>query len=98
MTKKIIPADLLTILYGYLYVLLQNQDYAMFIGGIGIFAIMAAVMYMSRKVDWYKIELGGEITNVRPKKQKGRSLPPGFRLPSSFYLPMLPHKIIRASA
>ena len=53
----IIAAILLIILYGFLYVLLQNQDYALLLGSIGTFIIMAVVMYLSRKVDWYKIEL-----------------------------------------
>ena len=50
-------AGLLLILYGFMYVLLQNQDYALLLGSIGIFVIMALVMYFSRKVDWYEIEI-----------------------------------------
>jgi Inner membrane protein involved in colicin E2 resistance len=52
-----VTAVLLIVLYGFMYVLLQNQDYALLLGSIGIFIIMAAVMYLSRNVDWYKIEL-----------------------------------------
>jgi inner membrane protein len=44
-------------MYGFMYVLLQNQDYALLLGSIGIFIIMAVVMYLSRNLDWYKIEL-----------------------------------------
>lgn len=43
-------------LYGFLYVLLQNQDYALVIGSVGLFAIMAAIMFLSRHVDWYGLE------------------------------------------
>jgi inner membrane protein len=40
-------------LYGYLYVLLVNEDYALLIGSIGLFLILGAVMYATRNVDWY---------------------------------------------
>jgi inner membrane protein len=52
-----ITASTLVTLYGFLYVLLQNQDYALLLGSLGLFAILAIVMFMSRKVDWYMIEL-----------------------------------------
>lgn len=42
----------LVALYGYLYVLLENQDYALLIGSIGLFLVLAAVMYLTRRVDW----------------------------------------------
>jgi inner membrane protein len=32
---------------------LQLEDYALLAGSLGIFAALAAVMYASRKVDWY---------------------------------------------
>ncbi len=41
------------LLYAYLYVLLRNQDYALLIGSIGLFVAVAAVMYVTRKVNWY---------------------------------------------
>ena len=42
-----------TALYGYLFVLLTNEDYALLIGSIGLFVILAAIMYVTRRVDWY---------------------------------------------
>jgi inner membrane protein len=39
-------------LYGYLYVLLMNEDYALLIGSIGLFAALAGVMFVTRRVDW----------------------------------------------
>ncbi len=41
------------ILYGYLYVLLKNQDYALLIGSIGLFVVIATIMYLTRKINWY---------------------------------------------
>jgi len=43
------------LLYGYLYVLLMNEDYALLIGSLGLFMILAGVMFVTRKVDWYTI-------------------------------------------
>ena len=40
-------------LYVYLYVLLMNEDFALLIGSLGLFAILAAIMYATRRVDWY---------------------------------------------
>ena len=42
----------LTLLYGFLFTVLQSQDYALLIGSLGLFAILATVMYFSRKIDW----------------------------------------------
>ena len=41
------------LLYAYLYILLMNEDYALLIGSLGLFAILAAVMYVTRRVNWY---------------------------------------------
>ena len=46
----------LTILYAYLFVVLQLEDYAMIMGSIGLFIVLATVMYITRKIDWYAIE------------------------------------------
>lgn len=44
---------ILVILYGFMYVVLQLQDYALLMGSIGLFLVLAAVMFISRKIDWY---------------------------------------------
>jgi inner membrane protein len=62
--KKVIPlitAGMLTILYGFLYILLQNQDYSLLLGSVGLFLILAAVMYLTRNVNWYRIDLGNTL-------------------------------------
>jgi inner membrane protein len=40
-------------LYGFIYVLIQQEDRALLFGSIGLFAILAVLMYFSRKIDWY---------------------------------------------
>ena len=47
---------ILAILYCYLFVVLQLEDYALIMGSIGLFIILAIVMYMTRKINWYEIE------------------------------------------
>jgi inner membrane protein len=42
----------LSSLYTFLYVIIQLENYALLVGSIGLFAILAAVMYFSRKIDW----------------------------------------------
>ncbi|MGB5943653.1 MAG: cell envelope integrity protein CreD [Leeuwenhoekiella sp.] len=42
----------LTGLYSFIYVIIQLESYALLVGSIGLFAILAAVMYVSRKIDW----------------------------------------------
>ena len=39
-------------LYAYLYVLLRNEDYALLLGSVGLFAILGGIMYATRRVDW----------------------------------------------
>ena len=45
---------LLLALYIFMYVLLQMETYALLFGSLGIFVILAVLMYVSLKVKWYK--------------------------------------------
>lgn len=42
--------------YGYLYFVLKSQDYALLAGTSALFAVLAAVMFFTRKVDWFAAE------------------------------------------
>jgi len=44
-------------LYGYLYVLLKNEDYALLIGSVGLFVIVALIMFLTRHVNWYRAKI-----------------------------------------
>lgn len=44
---------LISALYGYLYILLQIEDYALLVGNIGLFLALSTAMYVSRRTDWY---------------------------------------------
>lgn len=43
----------LTGVYTFLYITLRQQDYALLMGAVALFIVLAIVMYMTRKVDWY---------------------------------------------
>lgn len=46
---------ILSILYAFIFIILQLQDYALLMGSIGLFLILAITMYYSRKIDWYNL-------------------------------------------
>ncbi len=48
-----VVGGLVAALYAYLYVLLKNEDYALLIGSVGLFLMLAAVMYLTRRIDWH---------------------------------------------
>ena len=48
-------AGLLSMLYIFIFVIIQLEDLALLIGSIGVFIILCLVMYFSRKIDWYNI-------------------------------------------
>ena len=47
---------ILTILYCYLFIVLQLEDYALILGSLGLLSILTLVMYITRKIDWYEVE------------------------------------------
>ncbi|MBF0227781.1 MAG: cell envelope integrity protein CreD [Desulfobacterales bacterium] len=46
---------MLTVLYGYLYIVLQLEDYALLMGSIGLFVVLSLIMYVTRNIDWYSL-------------------------------------------
>jgi len=49
---------LLLIFYSFIFIIVLQQDFSLLIGSIGLFLIVAALMYFARKVNWY-----GEATS-----------------------------------
>ena len=45
--------------YGYLYFVLQSQDYALVAGTVALFAALALVMFCTRGINWYTLDLPG---------------------------------------
>ncbi|MDR1862397.1 MAG: cell envelope integrity protein CreD [Treponema sp.] len=46
-------AVIMVLCYIFLYFTLQSEDWALLIGSIGCFGITGAVMFLTRKLDWY---------------------------------------------
>lgn len=42
----------LLVVYGYIFTIIQLQDYALLMGSIGLFIALAMIMYFSRKLQW----------------------------------------------
>ena len=62
--QTIVIFSILTLLYGYLYIVLQLQDFALLMGSIGLFVILAVVMYLTRKIDWFSILKGDKMEDM----------------------------------
>lgn len=59
--RRAVPIGaLLTALYGYLYVTLKAEDYALLFGALGVFTVLAAFMYLTRHIDWFDVTFGGK--------------------------------------
>jgi len=57
-------ALVLGLLYGFIFVLIQLEDTALLVGSIGLFAVLALVMYASRNINWYNPSLGNPSTET----------------------------------
>jgi inner membrane protein len=53
--RPAVVAIVLAILYGYLYIVLQLQDYALLMGSLVLFIALALTMYLTRKLDWFSV-------------------------------------------
>jgi inner membrane protein len=45
-----------------LYLLITSEDYSLLTGAIALFAILATVMIVTRKLDWYRAGLKSEAS------------------------------------
>lgn len=44
----------LSLLYAFIFVLIRLEDSALLVGSIGLFVVLALVMYVSRNINWYQ--------------------------------------------
>ncbi len=56
-----VVGGVLTLLYAFIFIVLQLEELALLMGSIGLFLVMALVMYLSRKIDWYNLSGGKEV-------------------------------------
>lgn len=43
-------------IYTFIFIILQLEDYALLAGSIGLFAVLAIAMILSRKIDWHTLK------------------------------------------
>lgn len=48
----ILFSGIMSMFYGFIFVILQLQDMALLVGSIGLFVIIAVLMYLSQKISW----------------------------------------------
>jgi inner membrane protein len=51
----VLLGGLVAILYTFLYILLQLQDYSVLVGSIGLLLLLVITMYVTRNVNWFTI-------------------------------------------
>ena len=44
--------DVMVLVFGFMFTVINQEDYALLIGSIGLFIVLAIVMAVSRKIDW----------------------------------------------
>lgn len=52
---------LLSLLYGFIFILLRLEDTALLVGSIGLFIILAIIMYASRRINWYQGNIATKV-------------------------------------
>ncbi len=45
----------LIVFYGFMYIILQMQDYSLLLGNIALFIILAVIMFATRKINWFDV-------------------------------------------
>ncbi|WP_422844918.1 cell envelope integrity protein CreD [Acidovorax sp. M2(2025)] len=65
----------IAVLYGLLYLLLQLEQTALVVGSIALFLVLAAVMVLTRNVNWYGVSSQGGT----PRRPGAPATPPAAR-------------------
>lgn len=52
---SLIITSILAVLYGFMYIILQLQDYALLFGSLALFLILGIIMYLTRKLNWFEL-------------------------------------------
>ena len=53
--KAFTITGLLSALYGYLYILLQLEEFSLLFGSLLLFSVLATIMFITRNLDWYSL-------------------------------------------
>lgn len=54
--KKLVGlfSGLLVAFYGFIYIIIIQQDFSLLTGSIGLFIVISALMYLTRRISWYR--------------------------------------------
>ncbi len=58
----IVAAAIFAATYALLYLLVTSESYALLAGSLALFGLLATVMYLTRKIDWYARETAGPLS------------------------------------
>jgi len=61
--RSITMGSLISGLYVYLFILLENEDYTLLLGSVALFVILSVIMYITRNIDWYNLGIGKNQEN-----------------------------------
>ena len=61
----------LAVCYGFLALVLSSEDNALLMGALGLFLLLGAAMFLTRRVDWYRKERAGIPPSPGPAAEPG---------------------------
>jgi len=53
--QTLMVGGMFCVLYVFLYIILRSEDYALLIGSTGLFLLLGTVMFLTRNVNWYRL-------------------------------------------
>ena len=62
--RALLVGAILALLYGFLYLTLSAENFALLAGAIGLWVALALIMYLTRRIDWH--DKAGDVTGQRP--------------------------------
>lgn len=54
--RTLMMGVMLILLYSFLYILLQLEQYSLLLGSSALFIVLASVMYLTRDINWYELQ------------------------------------------
>ncbi len=54
-SNSLVLTMILAISFGFIFILLQLESFALLAGSVGLFIVLALIMFFTRKINWYKM-------------------------------------------
>jgi len=58
---------MIVLLYSLLYIIVQAEDFALLMGAFLVFGVLATLMFVTRKIDWYELSTPHDKQTENPK-------------------------------